>query len=74
VQVPGVISYLAAPARWDEAAGSTTARMHMPDGRWFLLDASAMDDGAGHVAVVVQPAAPSAVLTHVLRSYGTGPN
>jgi DNA-binding CsgD family transcriptional regulator len=47
--------------------------MRMPDGRWFLLDASAMDDGAGNVAVVMQPAASTAMLTHVLRSYGLSP-
>jgi DNA-binding CsgD family transcriptional regulator len=68
--IPGVIAYLAARARWDAAADSATARMRLPDGRWFLLDASAMDDAAGNVAVVMQPAAPASVLTHVLRSYG----
>jgi len=65
-----VIAYLAARARWDETATPATARMRAPDGRWFVLDASAMDDAAGSVAVVMQPAAPSAVLTHILRSYG----
>ena len=68
--IPGVIAYLSARVRWEAAANSATARMRLPDGRWFLLDASAMDDSAGNVAVVMQPAAPSAVLTHVLRSYG----
>jgi DNA-binding CsgD family transcriptional regulator len=67
--IPGVIAYLAARVRWDAAADSATARTRLPDGRWFLLDASVMDDGGGHVAVVMQPAAPSAMLTHVLRSY-----
>lgn len=68
--IPGVIAYLAARARFDGEIGTATARMRTPDGRWFLLDASAMDDAAGNVAVVMQPAAPSAVLTQVLRSYG----
>jgi DNA-binding CsgD family transcriptional regulator len=69
-QVPAVISYLAARARWDGADGPAAARMRIADGRWFLLDASAMDDAPGNVAVVLQPASPSSVLTHVLRSYG----
>ena len=69
-RVPGVIAYLAARARFDGSPGGSSARMRMPDGRWFLLDASVMDDAAGSVALVMQPAAPSAVLTHVLRSYG----
>jgi DNA-binding CsgD family transcriptional regulator len=68
-QVPGIIAYLSA-RRWDATTGPASARMRVPDGRWFVLDASLMDDVAGNVAVVMPPAAPSYVLSHVLRSYG----
>jgi DNA-binding CsgD family transcriptional regulator len=70
VRLPGIVAYLAARARWDATAHSASARTRTPDGRWFVLDASAMDDVPGNVAVVMQPASSPAVLAHVLRSHG----
>ena len=56
-QAPGVMSFLAARARWDRAGGPATARMRALDGRWFVIDASVLDDaGSGNVAAVIQPA------------------
>ena len=70
VQVPGVVAFLAARARARAGDGPSTARMRARDGRWLTIDASALDDDAGSVAVVVQPAAGEAVLDGVLRSLG----
>jgi DNA-binding CsgD family transcriptional regulator len=70
-QAPGVMSFLAARARWDRDGGPATARMRALDGRWFEIDVSALDDAAsGTVAAVMQPAPSEHVLDSVLRAMG----
>jgi DNA-binding CsgD family transcriptional regulator len=70
-QAPGVMSFLAARARWDRDGGPATARMRALDGRWFVIDVSLLDDAAsGNVAAVVQPAPGDVVLDNVLRAMG----
>jgi DNA-binding CsgD family transcriptional regulator len=71
VQVPGVISFLSAQARWDVSGRPATARMLSRDGRWFVLDASLLDgESLGNVAVVMRPTSESVVLDIVLRTLG----
>jgi DNA-binding CsgD family transcriptional regulator len=70
-QAPGVMSFLAARARWDKARGPATARMRTVDGRWFVIDVSLLDDAAsGTVAAVMQPAPAEVVLDSILRAMG----
>jgi DNA-binding CsgD family transcriptional regulator len=70
-QAPGVLSFLAARARWDRDGGPATARMRALDGRWFMVDVSVLDDaGSGNVAAVLQPAPSELVLDSVLRAMG----
>lgn len=44
--------------------------MRTLDGRWFELDAAALDDTSGSVAVVMQPAPPQSIRDAVLRALG----
>jgi DNA-binding CsgD family transcriptional regulator len=70
-QAPGVMSFLAARARWDRGHGPATARMRTIDGRWFVIDVSLLDDAAsGTVAAVMQPAPGDVVLDSILRAMG----
>jgi len=70
-QAPGVMSFLAARARWDRDGGPATARMRTLDGRWFEIDVSVLDDaGTGNLAAVMQPAPSEVVLDTVLRAMG----
>ncbi|MGZ4274438.1 MAG: helix-turn-helix transcriptional regulator [Solirubrobacteraceae bacterium] len=70
-QAPGVMSFLAARARWDRGHGPATARMRALDGRWFVIDVSPLDDVAsGTVAAVMQPAPSELILDSVLRAMG----
>jgi DNA-binding CsgD family transcriptional regulator len=70
-QAPGVMSFLAARARWDHDGGPATARMRALDGRWFEIDVSMLDAvGSGTVAAVIQPAPSERVLDSVLRAMG----
>jgi DNA-binding CsgD family transcriptional regulator len=69
--VPGLISFLAAQARWGTARLPATARMRTIEGRWFVVEASLLEGSApGTVAVVMRPAPPSVVLDSVLRPLG----
>jgi DNA-binding CsgD family transcriptional regulator len=68
--VPGVVAYLAARARAGANNDRATARMRARDGRWLTISASALDDDAGSVAVVVEPSAGEAVMDSVLRALG----
>jgi DNA-binding CsgD family transcriptional regulator len=70
--VPGLLSYLAARARWGPAAQPSTSRMRTAQGEWFVLDASLLEDDEdrGSVAIVMRPAPARAVLDSVLRSLG----
>jgi DNA-binding CsgD family transcriptional regulator len=68
VELPGLISFVSAQARWAPRGRATSARMRTVDGRWFLVDASRLDDG--YVAVVMQPAPPAIVLDGALRAMG----
>ena len=71
VEVPGLISFVAAQARWGADGRSSTARMRTDDGRWLLVNASQLDGGdAGDVAVVIQPAPAGSVLDGALRALG----
>jgi DNA-binding CsgD family transcriptional regulator len=71
VEVPGLISFVAAQARWGSEGRSQTARMLADDGGWFLVNASLLDDrDAGNVAVVVQPAPAASVVEGTLRALG----
>jgi DNA-binding CsgD family transcriptional regulator len=71
VELPGLISFVAAQARWGAEGRSQTARMLADDGRWFLVNASLLDDrDAGNVAVVVQPAPAASVVDAALRALG----
>jgi DNA-binding CsgD family transcriptional regulator len=71
VELPGLISFVAAQARWGAEGRSQTARMLADDGRWFLVNASLLDDrDAGNVAVVVQPAPAASVVDGALRALG----
>jgi DNA-binding CsgD family transcriptional regulator len=71
VEIPGLISFVSAQARWGESGRSATARMRTDDGRWFLVDASLLGEaGDGHVAVVMRPAPATAVLEGMLRALG----
>jgi DNA-binding CsgD family transcriptional regulator len=70
-QAPGVMSFLAARARWDRSGGPAAARMRTLDGRWFMIDVSVLDDAAsGNVAAVMRPAPSELVLDGVLRARG----
>lgn len=68
--VPGVVSVLAAQARCASVAERASVRMRTLDGRWFELDASALVDASGSVAVVIQPAAVQSIRDAVLRALG----
>jgi DNA-binding CsgD family transcriptional regulator len=71
VDVPGLISFVAAQARWGADGRSSTARMRGDDGRWLLVNASRLDSrDAGDVAVVIQPAPAGSVLDGALRAIG----
>jgi DNA-binding CsgD family transcriptional regulator len=70
-QAPGVMSFLAARARWDRNHGPASARMRTVDGQWFVIDVSLLDDAAsGTVAAVMQPAPGEVILDIVLRAMG----
>lgn len=68
VELPGLISFVSAQARWAPGGRAAPARMRTVDGRWFLVDASRLDDG--DVAVVMQPAPAAVVLDGALRAMG----
>jgi DNA-binding CsgD family transcriptional regulator len=68
VELPGLISFVSAQARWAAGGRAAPATMRTVDGRWFLVDASRLDDG--DVAVVMQPAPPATVLDGALRAMG----
>jgi DNA-binding CsgD family transcriptional regulator len=68
VELPGLISFVSAQARWAADGRATPARMRTVDGGWFLVDASRID--GGDVAVVMQPAPPATVLDCALRAMG----
>jgi DNA-binding CsgD family transcriptional regulator len=71
VEVPGLISFVAAQARWGADGRSSTARMRADDGGWLLVNASLLDSqAAGDVAVVIQPAPAGSVLDGALRALG----
>jgi DNA-binding CsgD family transcriptional regulator len=71
VEVPGLISFVAAQARWGSEGRSQTARMLADDGGWLLVNASLLDDrDAGNVAVVVAPAPAASVADGALRALG----
>jgi hypothetical protein len=71
VDVPRLISFVAAQARWGADGHSSTARMRGDDGRWLVVNASRLDSGdAGDVAVVIQPAPAGSVLDGALRALG----
>jgi DNA-binding CsgD family transcriptional regulator len=73
VTVPGIISCLTAQARAQTEPDRLNARMRTRDGRWFELDASAMQDDPGSVAVVIQPAGLDGIREAVLRALGLSP-
>jgi DNA-binding CsgD family transcriptional regulator len=68
VELPGLISFVSAQARWAPAGRAAPARMRTEDGRWFLVDASRLDDG--DVAIVMQPAPAATVLDGAMRAMG----
>jgi DNA-binding CsgD family transcriptional regulator len=71
VEIPGLISFVAAQARWGADGRSQTARMLADDGHWYLVNASLLDDrDAGSVAVIVQPAPAANVIDGALRALG----
>ncbi|HUA02553.1 MAG TPA: LuxR C-terminal-related transcriptional regulator [Solirubrobacteraceae bacterium] len=71
VEVPGLISFVSAQARFGADGRSPTARMRTGDGRWFLVNASRLEGArAGDVAVVMQPAPAGSVLDAALRALG----
>jgi DNA-binding CsgD family transcriptional regulator len=71
VDAPGLVSFVAAQARWGADGRSSTARMRADDGRWLLVNASLLDSrDAGDVAVVIQPAPAGSVLDGALRALG----
>jgi DNA-binding CsgD family transcriptional regulator len=67
--VPGLISFLAAQARWDAAGPPPGATMRTEDGSWLLVNASPMDSGS-QVAVVMRPAPAGQILDRQLRLLG----
>jgi DNA-binding CsgD family transcriptional regulator len=70
VALPGVVSVLAAQARCAPVSERASARMQALDGRWLQLDASALHDAPGSVAVVIAPAPLDDVRDAVLRALG----
>jgi DNA-binding CsgD family transcriptional regulator len=71
VELPGLIAFVSAQARWASGGRATRARMRTGDGHWFLVDASRLEPAsAGDVAVVIQPAPPTSVLDAALRALG----
>ena len=71
IELPGLIAFVSAQARWGADGRSSTARMRTDDGRWFLVNASRLDSvGSGDVAVVMQPAPALRVLDGALRALG----
>jgi DNA-binding CsgD family transcriptional regulator len=68
--LPGVVQVLVARARRRAPELPTTATARGRDGRWWLLDASPLDDRArGAVAVILQTAPDSALCDALLRAY-----
>lgn len=48
IELPGLIAFVSAQARWGADGRSSTARMRTDDGRWFLVNASRLDSvGSG---------------------------
>lgn len=70
VALPGVVACLAAQARAQTGIARATTRMRTLDGRWFELDASAMPNTSGSVAVVIQPAGIDGVRDAIFRALG----
>jgi DNA-binding CsgD family transcriptional regulator len=68
VELPGMISFVSAQARWSAVGRAAPARMRAVDGDWFLVGASRLD--GGDVAVVMQPAPAATVLDGALRAMG----
>jgi DNA-binding CsgD family transcriptional regulator len=68
VELPGLISFVSAQARWSPSGRAAPATMRAVDGHWFLVDASRLDDE--NVAVVMQPAPPATVIDGALRAMG----
>jgi DNA-binding CsgD family transcriptional regulator len=65
------LTVLAALARRRDPSRPATADVHDSTGRWFTLDALAIDGAApAIVAIVVQPARPESVLDAILRAHG----
>jgi DNA-binding CsgD family transcriptional regulator len=65
------LTVLAAMARRPDPGRPATASVHDSTGRWFTLDALAIDGAEpALVAIVVQPARPESVLETVLRARG----
>jgi len=66
-----VLTVLAALARRRDPSRPASADVHDSAGRWFTLDALAIDGAApASVAIVVQPARPESVLNTILRAHG----
>jgi DNA-binding CsgD family transcriptional regulator len=68
-ELPGLISFVSAQARWSPGGRASQATMQTADGRWLLVDASRLDEG-GDVAVVMQPAPAGVMLDTALRAMG----
>jgi DNA-binding CsgD family transcriptional regulator len=69
-ELPDVVIALAAQARGmatRDGAEAATARMQGPDGRWWLLHASATTGDVAQVAIIVQPASGPDVAFLILR-------
>jgi DNA-binding CsgD family transcriptional regulator len=69
VDLPGLISFVSAQARWSPGGRASQATMRTLDGQWLLVDASRLE-ADGDVAVVMQPAPSGVVLDGALRAMG----
>lgn len=55
--------------------GPAVARVPCPSGRWLVLHAAPLgrEDGADHVAVILEPAHPERLAPLLMRAYGLSP-
>lgn len=67
---PGVLRALIARARCCPAGSRAQSRFRDVDGAWYQVSAAATDARDGTVAVVIEPASNSDLLTMILESHG----
>jgi DNA-binding CsgD family transcriptional regulator len=72
-ELPGMVQVAVTKARTSRTATSLTTLLRGRSGRWMRLHVAPMDDGAGSVAVTVEPARPDDLARVLIDSYGLTP-